>query len=84
MQMTKNVVMTPKLWVVVDEVERLMCCVVLSCLVLCSGCSGAEPPRLGGGYLPGRFLRAAGRGWAQYLEAVEIGNVPHAVPFPQL
>lgn len=33
MQMTKNVVMSPKLWVVVDEIERLMCCVVFCCVL---------------------------------------------------
>lgn len=81
--------MSPKCWVVVGESERLMCCVVLCCavlccVVLCAWCSGAEPAWLGGRHLPGRFLRAAGCGWAQYLEAVEIQNVPQAIPFPQL
>ena len=53
-------------------------------LVLCACCSGAKPAHLGGWDLPGGLRSAAGCGCAQHLEAVEIGNLPHTVPLPQL
>lgn len=76
--------MSPNLWVVVDELERLMCCVVLCCVVLCCVPDAVvrNPPGWEVGiYLAGFFVLLAVAG-LNIWKLWKSGTFPTPSPFP--